>query len=149
VRRSSSCRTVTPASTRSSAALEHGPTRAIQSNKDMILSIDHIQIAMPAGEEEKARAFYISLLGFTEIPKPPELAMRGGVWFRSGPTQLHLGVEPDFRPARKAPPAFIVDHRMHCSQTFKLQDSKLTPRTLRWMDTNAPISLTRLGIALS
>jgi catechol 2,3-dioxygenase-like lactoylglutathione lyase family enzyme len=75
----------------------------------MILSIDHIQIAMPAGGEEKARAFYINLLGFTEIPKPPELAKRGGAWFESGTTKLHLGVEPDFRPARKAHPAFIVD----------------------------------------
>ena len=75
-----------------------------------ILSIDHVQIAMPAGGEEKARAFYMDLLGFAEIPKPPELAKRGGAWFESGSTQLHLGVEPDFRPARKAHPAFIVDH---------------------------------------
>ena len=75
-----------------------------------ILSIDHVQIAMPAGGEEKARAFYVDLLGFTEIPKPPALAKRGGAWFESGSSQLHLGVEPDFRPARKAHPAFIVDH---------------------------------------
>ena len=75
----------------------------------MILSIDHVQIAMPVGEEEKARAFYIRLLGFTEIPKPPELAKRGGVWFQSGNAQIHLGVEPDFRPARKAHPAFVVE----------------------------------------
>ena len=75
-----------------------------------ILSIDHVQIAMPAGEEEKARSFYINILGFTEIPKPPELAKRGGTWFESGTTQLHLGVEPDFRPARKAHPAFVVDN---------------------------------------
>ena len=74
-----------------------------------ILSIDHIQIAMPPGEEAKARAFYVNVLGFTEIPKPPKLAKRGGAWFESGTTQLHLGVEPDFRPARKAHPAFVVD----------------------------------------
>lgn len=74
-----------------------------------MLSIDHVQIAIPVGEEEKARTFYISLLGFTEIPKPPELAKRGGAWFQSGNVQLHLGVESDFRPARKAHPAFIVD----------------------------------------
>ena len=76
----------------------------------MILSIDHVQIAMPAGGEEPARAFYINLLGFTEIPKPPELVKRGGVWFESGSTQLHLGIDPDFQPARKAHPAFLVDH---------------------------------------
>jgi len=74
-----------------------------------ILSIDHVQIAMPAGEEETARAFYINVLGFAEIPKPPELAKRGGVWFRSETVQLHLGAEQDFHPARKAHPAFIVD----------------------------------------
>jgi hypothetical protein len=74
-----------------------------------ILAIDHVQIAMPAGEEEKARAFYIGLLGFTELPKPPELAKRGGAWFQSGNVQLHLGVEADFRAARKAHPAFVVE----------------------------------------
>ena len=63
---------------------------------------------MPAGEEEKARAFYVGLLGFSELPKPPELAKRGGAWFQSGNVQLHFGVEADFRPARKAHPAFIV-----------------------------------------
>ena len=73
-----------------------------------ILSIDHVQIAMPAGEEEKARVFYVNLLGFREIPKPSELAKRGGAWFQSGNVQLHLGVEEDFKPARKAHPAFIV-----------------------------------------
>ena len=74
-----------------------------------ILSIDHIQIAMPAAEEEKARTFYIKQLGFTEIPKPPDLAKRGGAWFQAGSVQLHLGVEAEFRPARKAHPAFLVD----------------------------------------
>ncbi len=74
-----------------------------------IISIDHVQLAMPAGDEEKARSFYINLLGFVEIPKPVELAKRGGAWFESGNVQLHLGVEADFRAARKAHPAFIVD----------------------------------------
>jgi catechol 2,3-dioxygenase-like lactoylglutathione lyase family enzyme len=73
-----------------------------------ILSIDHIQIAMPAGQEDQARAFYAGVLGFTEIPKPAELAPRGGAWFQSQRAQLHLGVEADFRPARKAHPAFLV-----------------------------------------
>ena len=64
---------------------------------------------MPVGEEEKAREFYVRILGFKEIPKPAELAKRGGAWFESGNVQLHLGVDTDFRPARKAHPAFIVD----------------------------------------
>lgn len=74
-----------------------------------ILSIDHVQLAMPSGEEDKARAFYTNILGFTEIPKPAELAKRGGVWFQSEDAQVHLGIEQDFRPARKAHPAFVVD----------------------------------------
>jgi catechol 2,3-dioxygenase-like lactoylglutathione lyase family enzyme len=73
-----------------------------------ILSIDHVQIAMPVGMEDQARKFYEGVLGFTEIPKPAELAKRGGVWFQSQSVQLHLGVEADFRPARKAHPAFLV-----------------------------------------
>ena len=74
-----------------------------------ILSIDHVQLAMPTGEEEKARAFFVNILGFTEIPKPAELAKRGGAWFESENIQLHMGIEVDFRPARKAHPAFLVD----------------------------------------
>jgi catechol 2,3-dioxygenase-like lactoylglutathione lyase family enzyme len=73
-----------------------------------ILSIDHVQLAMPAGQEDQARAFYVSILGFTEISKPVELAKRGGAWFQSHGVHLHLGVEAEFRPARKAHPAFIV-----------------------------------------
>jgi catechol 2,3-dioxygenase-like lactoylglutathione lyase family enzyme len=67
--------------------------------------IDHVQLAMPAGEEEKARAFYRDLLGMVELPKPPELAKRGGCWFASGDVQIHLGVEKDFRPTKRAHPA--------------------------------------------
>jgi catechol 2,3-dioxygenase-like lactoylglutathione lyase family enzyme len=68
-------------------------------------AIDHVQLAMPAGEEDRARAFYGRLLGMIELPKPQELRKRGGCWFGSGSVQLHLGVEADFRPAKKAHPA--------------------------------------------
>ncbi len=73
-----------------------------------ILAIDHIQLAMPVGEEEAARKFYSGLLGFTEVPKPPQLAGRGGAWFEAGAVRLHLGVEADFRAAKKAHPALLV-----------------------------------------
>lgn len=73
-----------------------------------ILKIDHVQLAMPRGEEEKARAFYGGLLGIPEVPKPPELARRGGVWFERGELKIHLGVEAEFRPALKAHPALLV-----------------------------------------
>jgi catechol 2,3-dioxygenase-like lactoylglutathione lyase family enzyme len=73
------------------------------------LALDHLQVAMPRGEEAAARNFYGVILGLAEIPKPPPLTARGGVWFQCGPHQLHLGVEDDFRPAKKAHPAFVVD----------------------------------------
>ena len=72
--------------------------------------LDHVQLAMPSGGEELARAFYSGLLGLTEIPKPPNLAKRGGAWFEGGTLRVHLGVEADFLPARKAHPAFLVEH---------------------------------------
>ncbi|HSS97452.1 MAG TPA: VOC family protein [Terriglobales bacterium] len=67
--------------------------------------IDHVQLAMPKGEEDAARRFYSDLLGMTELSKPPILAKRGGCWFESGSVQIHLGVEAEFRAAKKAHPA--------------------------------------------
>lgn len=74
-----------------------------------IYGLDHVQLAMPRGAEEQARAFYAGVLGLRELPKPPNLAARGGVWFSVGAAQLHLGVEQDFRPAKKAHPALLVE----------------------------------------
>jgi catechol 2,3-dioxygenase-like lactoylglutathione lyase family enzyme len=74
-----------------------------------LVAIEHVQLAMPAGEEDKARAFYCGVLGLSETPKPPNLARRGGAWFEAGPVKLHLGVEPEFRPATKAHPALLVE----------------------------------------
>jgi catechol 2,3-dioxygenase-like lactoylglutathione lyase family enzyme len=68
-------------------------------------AIDHVQLAMPAGKENAAREFYGTLLAMREVPKPTELAKRGGCWFASGGVQIHLGVEAEFRPAGKAHPA--------------------------------------------
>lgn len=67
--------------------------------------IDHVQLAMPPSGEHVARRFFGDLLGMKEMAKPPGLAKRGGCWFASGKVQIHLGVEDDFRPARKAHPA--------------------------------------------
>jgi catechol 2,3-dioxygenase-like lactoylglutathione lyase family enzyme len=75
----------------------------------MITGFDHVQVAMPPGREPAARAFYADLLGMTELAKPSALAARGGCWFTSGAAFLHLGVEPSFRPARKAHPALLVE----------------------------------------
>ena len=73
-----------------------------------LIRIDHVQLAMPPGGEDAARGFYRDLLGMSEEAKPGELAARGGCWFRDGTVRLHLGVEAEFRPAKKAHPALRV-----------------------------------------
>lgn len=73
----------------------------------MIEGVHHVQVSCPAGSEDALRAFYISVLGMTELIKPPALAARGGVWFRSGTAEIHCGVEANFQPARKAHPGLV------------------------------------------
>jgi catechol 2,3-dioxygenase-like lactoylglutathione lyase family enzyme len=74
----------------------------------MITALDHVQLAAPPGSEPELRAYYAGVLGMTELAKPPVLAARGGCWFAAGGVVLHLGVEEDFRPARKAHPGIRV-----------------------------------------
>lgn len=74
-----------------------------------ILGIDHVQVAAPRGCEAEARAFYAGLLGLEELEKPEPLRARGGCWFRAGTSELHVGVEEPFTPARKAHPGLVVD----------------------------------------
>lgn len=74
-----------------------------------IIGLDHIQIAIPAHAEDRARQFYGDLLGMHEVPKPDNLSGQG-CWFERGGVSLHIGVDPDFAPARKAHPAFLVDN---------------------------------------
>ena len=75
----------------------------------MISALDHVQLALPAGGEEEARAFYGDLLELPEVEKPEPLKSRGGVWFAGPDFGLHLGVETPFVPAKKAHPAFRVE----------------------------------------
>lgn len=73
-----------------------------------VVGLDHVQIAIPAGGEDRARAFFAGLLGMTEVSKPASLSS-AGCWFTGGGAALHVGVDPDFRPAKKAHPALLVD----------------------------------------
>jgi catechol 2,3-dioxygenase-like lactoylglutathione lyase family enzyme len=73
-----------------------------------IVRLEHVQLAMPPGGEARAQAFYSGVLEIPEVPKPPNLAKRGGCWFERGDLKIHLGVESEFRPARKAHPALLV-----------------------------------------
>lgn len=75
----------------------------------LVRGIDHVQVAAPAGGEDAARAFYGTLLGMPELPKPEPLRRRGGVWFGCGPQALHVGIEEPFAPAAKAHPALAAD----------------------------------------
>jgi catechol 2,3-dioxygenase-like lactoylglutathione lyase family enzyme len=73
-----------------------------------VIGIDHVQLAMPVGGEERARGFYRDVLGLPERPKPPALAKRGGCWFENESVRIHLGVDEEFRAATKAHPALLV-----------------------------------------
>ena len=80
------------------------------SNDYAFRGIDHVQLAAPVGCEEKARHFYVDILGMEEIPKPENLRSRGGIWLRCGTNQIHIGVDGNFSPARKAHPAIVVEN---------------------------------------
>jgi catechol 2,3-dioxygenase-like lactoylglutathione lyase family enzyme len=73
-----------------------------------VLRIEHVQLAMPPGREDEARGFYGGVLGLAEVEKPAGLKARGGCWFEDGAVKVHLGVEADFRPAKKAHVALVV-----------------------------------------
>ena len=73
-----------------------------------VLGIDHVQLAIPKDGEAQARAFFVDLLGMREVLKPANLSP-SGCWFESENVNLHIGVDPEFRPARKAHPALLVD----------------------------------------
>jgi catechol 2,3-dioxygenase-like lactoylglutathione lyase family enzyme len=74
-----------------------------------ILSINHVQIAIPFGSQDRARAFYVGILGLSEVAKPEAMAERKSIWFTAGEVNLHLGMEMDFHPARRAHPAVVVE----------------------------------------
>lgn len=96
-----------------------------------IYGLDHVQLAMPPGQEALARTFYVDLLDLTEAPKPANLASRGGVWFEGGALRLHLGIETDFRPAKKAHPALLVQNldaltqHLQCAGVAVMSDEPL------------------------
>jgi hypothetical protein len=94
-----------------------------------IKSIDHVQLAMPAGEEAAARAFYSGILGIPDVTKRANLARRGGCWFIRGSLKIHLGVDPEFRPARKAHPALVVADLAGFRKALKTRVSSIGPKS--------------------
>lgn len=71
-------------------------------------ALHHVQLAIPPGSEDECRRFYVGVLGMTGVKKPAPMVSTGGLWVRAGSVELHLGVERDFRPARKAHPGILV-----------------------------------------
>lgn len=93
--------------------------------KNYIQGIDRVQVAAPVGCEEEARDFYGNTIGMEEIPKPEELKKRGGCWFKCGNQEIHIGVERNFIPAKKAHPAFYVNEINEFKQTLIEQGVKV------------------------
>ena len=94
-----------------------------------IHGIDHVQLAAPPGCEAEARRFFGELLGLRELPKPAALAVRGGLWFQCGAQQIHIGVENDFRPAKKAHPALrLADEPALDALKSRLQDAGIATK---------------------
>jgi catechol 2,3-dioxygenase-like lactoylglutathione lyase family enzyme len=91
-----------------SARPKYTPGTLAWSDFMLVKRLEHVQLAMPAGEEERARHFYRDALGIPEVSKPPYLAERGGCWFERDELKIHLGVDPDFHPAKNAHPALLV-----------------------------------------
>ena len=94
-----------------------------------ILSIEHVQIAIPIGSEDRARAFYAGILGFIEVEKPASMVNRKSIWFKAGSVSLHLGLEPDFHPAKRAHPAFVVDNLSQILATCEAAGVTVKPDT--------------------
>ncbi len=92
-----------------------------------IIALDHLQLAMPPGGEAEVRRFYGQVLGLIEIPKPEPLLVRGGCWFEGPGIVVHLGVEQDFKPARKAHPAFRVADLAEAMSSLEAAGAPLIP----------------------
>ncbi|MFI0482415.1 VOC family protein [Actinomadura sp. 9N215] len=96
----------------------------------MISGVHHVLLAAPPGSEGLLRAFYTGVLGLEEAAKPPGLAGRGGAWFRGDGVELHLGIERDFRPARKAHPALLVRDLDALAERLRAAGHDVTPDDL-------------------
>jgi catechol 2,3-dioxygenase-like lactoylglutathione lyase family enzyme len=89
--------------------------------------LDHVQLAVPPGAEARCDEFYVDALGFVTLDKPPVLAARGGRWYRRDDATVHLGVEVDFRPAKKAHPALVVDDYETLLERLRLRGVAVVP----------------------
>jgi catechol 2,3-dioxygenase-like lactoylglutathione lyase family enzyme len=96
----------------------------------VLAGIHHVQLAAPAGSEPSMREFYAGLLGLTEVPKPAALAARGGAWFRGHGIEIHIGIDADFRPARKAHPGLLAADLDALADRFRAAGHQVRPDDL-------------------
>jgi catechol 2,3-dioxygenase-like lactoylglutathione lyase family enzyme len=85
----------------------------------MEMFLHHVQVSGPAGCEDIMRAFYVGVLGMSEVTKPEPLRVRGGAWFRAGSAEIHVGIEEGFVPARKAHPGIAVGDVEHLARVVE------------------------------
>jgi catechol 2,3-dioxygenase-like lactoylglutathione lyase family enzyme len=96
--------------------MQHPESLTAENFMPHIAGLDHVQVAIPPGADDQARAFYGGVLGLHEIPKPAPLNASGGLWFQTGASQLHIGGQAGFVPAKKAHPAFVIeDFAAYCA----------------------------------
>ncbi len=112
-----------------------------------VIGLDHVQIAIPAGGEDQARAFYAGLLGMAEVPKPANLSP-SGCWFRGGSVSLHIGVDPAFCAAFKAHPAFLSTIWLVCGNGLRRRAAR-SVTTSRSKATRGSSPKTRSATALN
>ncbi len=93
------------------------------------MQLHHAQVAIPPGGEDAARAFWIDVVGFAEIPKPEPLISRGGFWIRHGEAEIHLGIEEPFAPARKAHPGLVVEDIDDLEDRLRIAGYEIRPDT--------------------
>ncbi|MEX2246143.1 MAG: VOC family protein [Dehalococcoidia bacterium] len=75
-----------------------------------VLRLQHAAITVPVEGIDEARRFYSGVLGLREVPRPPELHDRAGIWYSFGATELHIQTRRDLPPETgDRHPAFIVD----------------------------------------
>lgn len=91
------------------------------------MRLHHVQVAIPPGGEDEARAFWVDLIGFEETPKPEALESRGGLWIRQGDAEIHLGIEEPFAPARKAHPGLVVEDLDELERRLRVAGYEIRP----------------------
>ncbi|HAA48598.1 MAG TPA: glyoxalase [Planctomycetaceae bacterium] len=95
-----------------------------------VRTIDHVTVVV--GDLESSRVFYVGVLGMVEVPRPG--FSFDGLWFQSGPTQIHLILEHEGSgPSGNLVPAEFRGSRTH-HFAFQVDDVYACVERLRELD---------------